>query len=367
MISSLPVSMSRSIGVLSVVVLSLGCGSPSGADGGGGNDSGIPQDGGFPDSGLPNDGHDAGAADAGGDAPDAGVVDAGPVYGCATGSQCASGVCLPSGECRTCQSDFECHEGRRCGSGVCAASCATAATCGAGQDCCGGRCVDPQRDPAHCGQCTQACTATQFCGRGACRATDFSQLCQQPLMTLVLDQITEDDTAGLRMVNALVTDCSPAVTSRSAGQDDAGVLRLSDGEPLATGELLVMGGGSFRQRAVRWLETNRQAAVSDTSTSLEAIYSLADGGVVSSVPFSTLSSTRDRVLVQLVRAPSGALVLNAAGFNGSGTLAAAFYFVQTLLPMRATLTTRWYVIDWEDLDVNGPSAGDRYTVIASGS
>lgn len=182
-----------------------------------------------------------------------------------------------------------------------------------------------------------------------------------------MDQIFEDDSAGLSMSAALVTDCTPAVSARGAGLPDAGVVRFPDGAPLALGELLVIGGGSFGQKTVRWLETGNQTQVRDTSTSTDAIYSLPDGGVVSSVPFATLGTTRDRLLIQVVRAPSGSLVLNAAGFHGPGTRAAAWYFAETILPLRATLTTRWYVLDWEDLDGSGgPSPGDRYTPIASG-
>lgn len=199
-----------------------------------------------------------------------------------------------------------------------------------------------------------------------CRLADFSQLCRLPLATVVLDGIGEDDTAGRSMGTALVTGCTPTMSQRSVPQAGSGVLR-SDGAPLALGELLVMGGGSFRQQAVRWLEQSGNAHVSDTSTAAQAIYSLRDGGVVSSLPFTSLSLTHDRVVVQLVRAPSGSLVLSAAGFEGTGTLAAAHYFVETLLPARATLTTAWYVIDWEDLDASGgPSAADGYAVIASG-
>ncbi|MDP2275799.1 MAG: hypothetical protein Q8N23_03080 [Archangium sp.] len=184
---------------------------------------------------------------------------------------------------------------------------------------------------------------------------------------MLLDEVTEDDDAGLSMAAALVASCTPAVTRRAVAQGDGGVL-TAGGEPVVWGELLVAGGGSFRQQAVRWLEQNGAAQVSDTSDAVNAIYSLRDGGVVSSVPAATLGPTLDRVVVQVVRAPSGSVVLSAQGYHAPGTLAAARYFVQTLLPARATLTTRWYVLEWEDLDASGgPTAGDRYTVIASGS
>ena len=369
MASSSVLSMSRSIGILGVALMVIGCGTPSGIDGGAKADSGSPQDAGVPDGGAADAGGsplDAGAPDAGSGAGDAGADAGSP--GCNTNAQCASGACLPSGDCVNCQRDFECSGGRLCGTGVCAHGCTSAASCGAGQDCCNGRCVDPRRDPAHCGQCNQGCTANQFCSGSACRPADFSQVCGLPLATVLLDEVREDDDAGLSMGAALAAACSPAVSARTAGQDDAGVLGRPDGEPLALGELLVMGGGSFRQDAVAWLETHNRALLRDTSTTTDVIYSLQDGGVASSIPVASLSLTHDRVVVQLVRSPSGSLVLNAAGYYGPGTLAAAYYFVQNVLPQRASLSTRWYVVEWEDLDASGgPTAADRYTLIASGT
>jgi hypothetical protein len=182
----------------------------------------------------------------------------------------------------------------------------------------------------------------------------------------MLDGIVLDDDAGTSLGSTLGT-CAPPVSVSITGQTDGGLLRADDGEPLKHGQLLVMGGGSFRQRGVRWLEENNQAQLKDSSTATDSILTLRDGGVVSSVPSANLGPTKDRILVQLVRAPSGALVLNAAGFYGQGTLAAATYFKEQIFPMRVSLTTRWYVVEWEDLDMSGgPSGADSYTLIASG-
>lgn len=193
-------------------------------------------------------------------------------------------------------------------------------------------------------------------------------MCRLPLATVLINELPADDDAGVSMGAAVAAACPPSVNLRTAGQADAGVLRIADGAPIQLGELLVVGGGSFRQDAVRWLEGSNVALVRDTSTATDAIYSLRDGGMASTVPFATLGLTRDRLVLQVLRAPSGALVLHAAGYFGPGTLAASYYFVQNVLPLRATLNTAWYVIEWEDLDgTGGPTAADRYTLIASGS
>ena len=334
----------------------------AGRDGAPSNDSGMMTFG-LTDSGITKVDEDGGSVDPG---LDAGVADAGPRAGCTSGAACTSGVCV-AGECALCQSDAECGPGRRCGTGACAPACTNTMDCGAGRECCSGRCVDLQRDVAHCGGCGQGCTTDSFCGRGSCRVTNFAAICQLPAARVVFDGVREDDDAGTAMGDALVAGCLPGVTGGSASQSDGRAVSANDGQPLLLGELLVMGGGSFRQKGVRWLEGTRTAEVSDTSTATDAIYSLKDGGVVSNVPFSTLSASRDRVLIQLVRAPSGALVLNASGFVGAGTRAAADSFVKTVFPMRAALTTRWYVVEWTDVDTSGgPSTGDTYTVIASG-
>ncbi|MFT3712728.1 MAG: hypothetical protein QM817_34185 [Archangium sp.] len=363
--------------------MSTDAGSDAGVDAGmstdAGRDGGI--DAGFDagtDAGMSTDaGRDAGV-DAGTDAGmsvdagrDAGVdagIDAGPTAACTTGSACGSGICLTdAGDCFNCLADSECGFGRLCGTGICEPACMNTTQCGVGRECCSGRCVDLQRDPGHCGMCTLGCNADSFCARGSCHDTRLSELCAMPEIVVMLDGIIDDDDAGHSIADVVTLQCAPNVTSRAVGQSDAGLLRVSDGEPIALGEMLVMGGGSFRQRGVAWLESTGNAELFDTSTVTDAIYSLRDGGVVSSIPFAMLSPTHDRVVIQLVRAPSGTLVLNAAGFTGAGTQAAAHYFVNVLAPTHATLMTRWYVLDWNDTDSSGaPSAGDTFTVIASG-
>lgn len=325
------------------------CGGPSPSDGGVGGGAGG----------------GSGGGGGGGGGLDAGLEDAGP--GCRAHGTCTSGACvLDAGDCFNCQADLECSEGKRCGTGSCFAACTVAANCPQGWDCCGGRCVDPVRDPLHCGGCGQPCPATEFCAGSQCRVANLSSVCRLPRATALLDGQTADDTATLQLASALAASCTPALTTRSVGQRDAGVLSVRDGRPLALGELLVTGGGSFRQEAVRWFEQNNAAPVRDTSTSTDAIYSLRDGGVVVSRPMSTINTNHDLILVQLARAPLGPVVLNASGFEGTGTAAAAAYFVQSLLPTHATLTISWIVLEWLDANFDGVAQPSELTVIGSG-
>lgn len=60
--------------------------------------------------------------------------------------------------------------------GACAADPAEPPTdaphdCAAGELRCGGACVDPLRDPAHCGGCGEGCDAGEVCSAGACAST----------------------------------------------------------------------------------------------------------------------------------------------------------------------------------------------------
>ncbi|MDP3501194.1 MAG: hypothetical protein Q8S33_12695 [Myxococcales bacterium] len=285
------------------------------------------------------------------------------VRGCRQPSDCASGRCLPSHDCLTCQRDTECEATRVCGSGRCSAPCTT--TCAGGLTCCGGRCVDARADPAHCGQCNVACGVDTFCGTSMCRPVVLSNVCSATEATAVLDGQPEDDAASAALVQALVSLCvpSPAATA-PLPQLDAGVLSMVTGEPLLAGPMLCLGGGSFFQRSIGWLEAVNRAQVRDTSTPTQYRLSLRDGGVVATGPVSALGLTHDIVVIQLVRAPSGATLLNTAGFHSTGTSAGAWYFRNVLLPMRASLASSWYVVEWTDSSTNGPDATDTFTRLA---
>jgi hypothetical protein len=182
----------------------------------------------------------------------------------------------------------------------------------------------------------------------------------------MLDGQRADDAATEQLGAALQAQCDAGLTTRTAGQRDAGVLSIRDGRPLQLGELLVMGGGSFRQEAVRWLEAQGMAPVRDASNATEAILRQRDGGVVVRLPFSDVSASHDLLVVQLVAAPLGPVVLSTWGFEGSGTAAAATYFVEHVLPARATITEAWVVVEWLDANANGVAESTEFTVRGSG-
>jgi len=167
------------------------------------------------------------------------------------------------------------------------------------------------------------------------------------------------------VAQGLASLCVPSVVTVSAvPQLDSGVLDAVTGQPLLFGPMLCVGGGSFFQRSIAWLESVNLAPVTDTSTSTQYRLSLRDGGVVAMGAISSLGPTHDLFVVQLVRTPTGAIVLNTGGFYGEGTTAGAWYFRNVLLPMRASLTSGWYVIEWTDMNANGPDMMDTFVQLA---
>ena len=82
--------------------------------------------------------------------------------------------------------------------------------------------------------------------------------------------------------------------------------------------------------------------------------------VVDSAPYAGAHDSSDVFVIQFMRDPSsGSLILNAQGFWQSGTTAAAYYFVNAMLPTLATETKSWYVLEWTDANANlAPDAGE---------
>jgi hypothetical protein len=290
------------------------------------------------------------------------------IAGCSADSACGSGQCLSTHDCARCQSDSECADGRRCGSGICSPPCTDGGTCPTGFDCCAQRCVDTRVDPDHCGVCNGPCTLDEFCGLGTCTPVLLANTCVEPVARTVLDDTESDDDAGTSMAQALADACVPAPQLATVHQTDGGILDVTTGEPLLLGELLITGGGNYYQRIVSWLETSGAAHVNDTSTSSQYQYTLRDGGVLTQGLVSDIGPHHDVFVVQLSRSPgSGAPVLSASGFYAPGTVAAAWYFINVLLPMRASLTSSWFVVEWTDTDLDGlPGPADSWVPIGSG-
>lgn len=90
------------------------------------------------------------------------------------------GVCVDTdtdvANCGDC--DAACESGEQCLAGQCTRASGAGGdggggggpACGAGLTECDGRCVDLQTDPAHCGDCDEACNPGRACSAGACQS-----------------------------------------------------------------------------------------------------------------------------------------------------------------------------------------------------
>ena len=291
--------------------------------------------------------------------------------GCKGSSDCQSGQCLLNHDCAACQTDLECGGGRVCSTGTCAAPCSAASPCTGGRTCCSAHCVDTARDIAHCGACTVACSPSQFCTGTACAPTVFTNVCLNPRVTVLLDDLVVDGDAGVTIGNALQAGCAPTPTLRVVGVD-AGVINASNGRPLVrSSELVVAAGGSFRQKLVDYLESNNVSPAYDSSNSTILSFSARDGGgaTLVSAMESTVTPSHDYFLVELVREPgNGSLSLLAYGFRAPGTQAAAWYFNASMLPNHATLGDSWYLVEWTDGNANGlPDSLSEFSVVGHGT
>jgi hypothetical protein len=297
------------------------------------------------------------------------------VKGCKDASSCASGVCNSAHDCDRCVSDTECSGQKLCGSGTCGTSCTASGPpdqCGTGSgfSCCEPKCVRVDRDVLNCKTCGTVCDPKQFCGKTACTNATISNVCNLPLVAAVLDGAPNDDQAARDILAGLEARCAPVPTTRSVPQPSADVINPTTGRVVAPGgELLVFSGGRYLQKGVGFLEDQRSVPV----------YS---GGQFPNVSFirssdnSTIATSlyeepgyHDIIVIEVGRDVStGTPSLVAYGFHANGTRAAAWYFVNRMLPDLTNYPAAWYVYEWVDINQNlGPDSGDSFTERSHGN
>lgn len=290
------------------------------------------------------------------------------VVGCKNNAGCESQRCLPSHDCFECLSDSECGEGRLCGTGVCSPPC-TGNTSPDGGACCSGRAVELARDDAHCGSCTTACSATQFCTGTACAPLALSSVCSTPVANVLYDGLSIDDQVAASLGTTLSSVCSPGLTVNAWPSNDAGVLlNTTTGQPWAHGgALFAIAGGPFGQKLVGYLERSAVSEVKFSSNATDNVLMRQSGAVLVQAPFGQTSATHDWFVLELVKQPSrGSPSLVAYGFGPQGTMAAQYYLQTQIIPSLNTFTKAWYVIEWTDGAAVGVGAGDTFTLVASG-
>jgi len=246
--------------------------------------------------------------------------------------------------------------------------CSEAGSCAAPWTCCGGICVDTSKDPRNCGACGQACSATQFCTGTACSETVFANVCGNPSAVVIKDPHETDNNAAAAIGTALMMSCTPPTAVVTRDQGEPGVLSPS-GRPLAgSGTSYLVGGGSFGQHVVDYLDKTDMTPVYLTGDG--ATFELRNRGssqVVVSGPTSTLTDGHDYFYLQMFVEPlGGTLCVNAIGVYAPGTAAGGFWLATEIIPKRATYTDTWYVYEWTDSGDKIPNAADTFTLIAHG-
>jgi hypothetical protein len=234
--------------------------------------------------------------------------------------------------------------------------------CTGALSCCAGSCVDTTQDPNHCGACATACSTAQFCAASACTDAVLSNLCQNPHAAVVDDEFPADNDAGNAIATAL-TGCLPtAVTFTTIQQDNGTDFDQATHRPLiGPGTTLIAGGGAFGQLSVAYLDNagiSPAYIVEDVNTNALSIVQRSSGIAVVTGTLSSLTPTHDYfLLVMAVEPISGTLCFTAAGAGqGAGTAAAAYYFVNDIMPNLSTYTYSWYAYEWTSAGNDASSA-----------
>jgi hypothetical protein len=175
-----------------------------------------------------------------------------------------------------------------------------------------------------------------------------------------------DTAVSQQVVVALMQACGSAVANRSVSQDDPGVL-ATDGRPLTgSSELIVATGGPGVQRVVAYLEQNDSPVYTQRGGQYRG-FDRAAGTEVFGVAANTLTTSHDIAIVEVAYEPTGhTFSLLIYGYNGIGTQAGAFYFSQSIAPNLPRDTSRYYIIEWTDMDGDRlATAADEYRLLAS--
>lgn len=238
--------------------------------------------------------------------------------------------------------------------------------------CCSGACTELTKDPRNCGACGAACTNAQFCNGKGCIAAIVKNLCENPKVAVALDGIAQDESAGAAIGDALDGGCSPTVAVRSVLQQAPGVLDDAGRPLLGVGETYLAAGGSFGQKAVRWVESNKAGPVYTLADSTSfSFVRTSDNGLLAKVQNVDLTAKHDYFVAYLAPdAQIGTLVVAIYGVLAPGSAAATWFATNQLIPNRASFAKQYYVYEWTDSDdagtPNAPDANDGFKLLASG-
>ncbi len=247
--------------------------------------------------------------------------------------------------------------------------CDSSGSCAAPDTCCGGYCTNVAKDPANCGKCGTACTASQFCTGAACDEAIVANVCDNAMGTVAIDPYAEDNEAGTAMGAALSTSCTPPVSILQTSQNAEGVLEPGTGRPITgPGNTFITGGGGYGQNGVTYMEASITPVYLWSDGTSAQVRTRSTGQPVVSTMVSALTAHHDFFYVQLSIEPkSGTLCFSVAGILSPGTVAGGYFASTELIPNRAKYTASWYVYEWMDTNNDSiPNAGDMFTQVMAG-
>jgi hypothetical protein len=271
-----------------------------------------------------------------------------------TNDHCPVGqYCLPDHHCDVgCKNDMDCNTGEGC----CNHTCTALGTL------------------QNCGSCGDACATGDFCNGTQCNTPTYPNFCANPTVYEIYDGITADNHAADVMASTITANCPSTVTVHTANQSDAALVDQTTGQPLAgSGVTYVLGGGPFPNKPLHWLEKTQNVTriYFDAPDGVHYYWKVrGTDAIVASMTGSSCSPHADQFIIELVTDPmSGTLSLIGYGAcsGGKGTLSAAWFYANQLLPNASSYPDSWYIFGWSDTDNDSsPSAGDTFTVLAHG-
>jgi hypothetical protein len=294
---------------------------------------------------------------------------------------CPTGqYCQPDQTCGVgCKGDSDCGAGKSCCDHECVDTTSNNAACGScgktcdtGSGCCEGACK-PLDTLTDCGACGNTCDSGDFCDGTQCNAPTYPNFCANTTVYEIYDGISADNHAADVMASTITANCPATVMIQTANQTDSMLVNQTTGQPTAgTGVTYVLGGGPFPNKPLRWLERTQKVTkiYFDAPDGINYYWRDRAGTAVANMPGNQCSTHADQFLIELVTDPgSGTLTLAGYGAcsGGNGTLAAAWYYANVLLPHAANYPDSWYVFRWDDADNDStPSTGDTFTILAHG-
>jgi hypothetical protein len=237
--------------------------------------------------------------------------------------------------------------------------------------CCDTRHVDTNSDIANCRGCGTACERNEFCATNGCLPAVIANVCKVGIVTALLDGAPPDNAAATEVLAALRMHCLPSPTTRAVDQATADVINPASGRIVVSGgESLILAGGPYFNRTVKYLESRREVPVYNGGTypTIQFIDSTDDAVIAAStLPESTPS--HDLIVIQVGRElTTGTFALVLYGFHPNGTLAAAWQFINVMLPNLEYYDESYYVYDWSDTTGDQtPNAGDTWQLLAAGT